>query len=294
MRIANNSLKAMQDFYHKELSGHLGEAEAQALFATAAEHYLHITRAKLTLNLAQRLNQSEILQLYDCGKKLNESIPIQYILGKAWFMDLQLDVNASVLIPRPETEELCALILGENKGALSILDIGCGSGCIPIALKKNLPESDICACDISREALDLAKKNAGRYHLDIYFIQCNILDEKSASEKFREPFDVIVSNPPYILHSEKNLMEKQVLDHEPHQALFVEGEDPILFYRKIISLCQNNLKPGGRLYFELNPLSAGTVQTFAMDSGLFAKVQLINDMSGKQRFLVALRKDAEF
>jgi release factor glutamine methyltransferase len=288
MRISDNSLKAMQAYYKKELVPIYGEGETQALFELAVEHYLGIPKAKLASELQYRLQQSEILDIYDCAKALKQHLPLQHILGEAWFMGLKFKVNPRVLIPRPETEELCELIIRENKNANHILDIGTGSGCIPISLKHHLPSAEVFACDVCAEALDVALNNAILNDTEIQFFKEDALAPDFPS-RVAARFDVIVSNPPYVLRSEASQMEKQVLEHEPHLALFVEGKDPILFYRKIIEHCSLLLNPGGSLYFELNPLTAQVVQALATSSGLFSEVNLIKDMSGKQRFLWAQR-----
>lgn len=288
MRISDNSLKAMQEYYKKELIPIYGEGETQALFELAVEHYLGIPKVKLASELQHRLQQSEILDIYDCAKALKKHLPLQHILGEAWFMGLKFKVNRQVLIPRPETEELCDRIIRENKNEKQILDIGTGSGCIPISLKKHLPSAEVFACDICAEALEMALENALLNNTEIQFFKNDVLASDFPA-RVAARFDVIVSNPPYVLRSEAAQMEKQVLEHEPHLALFVEGTDPILFYRKIIEHCSLLLNPGGSLYFELNPLTANEVEALARASGLFREVNLIKDMSGKQRFLRAQR-----
>lgn len=288
MRISNNTLNAMKAYYEKELIPLYGEGETQALFELAVEHYLGLAKSKVMSELGRRLQQSEILDIYDCAKGLKQQIPIQHLLGEAWFMGIKFKVNSQVLIPRPETEELCDLIIRENKNAKHLLDIGSGSGCIPISLKKHLPFSEVYACDICAEALDIALENALLNETEIQFFKEDVL-APDFSSRVKTRFDVIVSNPPYVLRSESTQMEKQVLEHEPHLALFVEGTDPILFYRKIIEHCKVLLTTGGKLYFELNPLTAYEVETLAIASGLFKEVALMKDMSGKERFLRAQR-----
>jgi len=287
MRISDNSLQAMLAFYERELIPLYGKGETSALFEMAVEHYLGIQKSKLATQLQLRLQHSEILSLYDCAKDLKKQIPIQQLLGVVWFMNLPFKVNRNVLIPRPETEELCELIIRENKNAKNILDIGTGSGCIPITLKKHLPSADVFACDICAEALEIALENAIDNNTEIQFFKEDVL-APDFHARFATRFDVMVSNPPYILRSEKSQMEKQVLEHEPHLALFVEGADPILFYRKIIGHSSQLLNPGGKLYFELNPLTAHEVEALAKNSGLFKEVSLLKDMSGNLRFFRAV------
>lgn len=177
--------------------------------------------------------------------------PIQYITGEAWFYGLQFEVNENTLIPRPETEELVEWIVESQKSKaksqkLEILDIGTGTGCIPISLKANLPEANISAIDISEKALEVAKRNATSNKVEINFIQTNILEE----EDLHTQFDVIVSNPPYVRNLEKEEIKKNVLDYEPHLALFVEDNDALLFYRKIAELALKNLALNGYLFLK--------------------------------------------
>ncbi len=284
MRISDNTLLAMKTFYEKELIPIYGEGETLAMFETVVEHYLQIPKSKLPSLLTYRLQQSEILEIYDCAKALKKNIPLQHLLGEAWFMNLKFKVNSNVLIPRPETEELCDIIQKENKKTQAILDIGTGSGSIAISLKKLLPNAKIVACDISSDAIRMAKINAKLNSCDVEIVEADVLNSNSFIEQFKTTFDVIVSNPPYILEHESKEMENHVLEHEPHLALFVKGNDPILFYRKIIECCEILLMPNGKLYFELNPLTAKEVESFAKSTGLFNDIDLIKDMSGKLRF----------
>lgn len=277
-------------FWHRELDKLYGADETAALLAVAAEHYLGWSRNELYLKTGNNLNQSDVILLYDCAKALKEGRPLQYVLGEAWFLDLKLKVNPDVLIPRPETEELVDRILKEEVKARSFLDIGTGSGCIPVAIKHALPAAEVKACDISPDALNLAHENALRHHTKIDFVLADALNINGLTAAIGPAVEVIVSNPPYIQKSEQESMSQNVLDHEPHQALFVEGTDPVLFYRRITDACQTLLLPGGRLYFELNPLTAEVVRLYALDSGLFSNVILLMDLSGKQRFLKAQKK----
>ncbi len=287
MRIKSNRLKHLHEFYHLELDNKFPRDEIDALFYFAVDHYLGLSRSQAMTNENANLNQSEVLNLYDCAKELALGKPIQYVLGKAWFYGRSFFTDPSVLIPRPETEELVDLILRENKGAISLLDIGTGSGCIPVTLAAQLPGSNVSACDLSLPALKTAARNADQHHTKIRFFQCDVLHP---SADLQNSYDLIVSNPPYILASEKNTMAPHVIDHEPHLALFAEGNDPIIFYRKIIDLCEKHLKKEGLLYFELNPLTAVLTLEYAQQSGLFSAATLIKDLSGKTRFLKAIKK----
>jgi release factor glutamine methyltransferase len=289
MRIASNKFKDMVLFYHNELAGLYEAGEIDALMALAAEHYLGYTRNDVIQKADQNINQSDLIRLYDCAKNLKTGLPIQYVLGEAWFYDLKFKVSPSVLIPRPETEELVDLILKENKTAKSFLDFGTGSGCIPISIKHRLQTAEVKACDISTEGLALAKKNAELNKTEVRFFEADILNPETFTNNLSSRVVVMVSNPPYIKAEEKTAMSSHVLDHEPHLALFVEGADDIVFYKRIIDLCESYLNKNGKLYFELNPMTAKAVEAYAQQSGLFIKVELRKDLSGKVRFLTATK-----
>lgn len=284
MRISGNKLKHLVDFFQSELRGIYPDSEIEAMLFLAMESVLGFSKTETLQKLEDNINQSDLLKLYDCAKDLKKNTPLQYILGEAWFYNLKLKVNKHVLIPRPETEELVELVLKENRGSFSVLDLGTGSGCIPIAIKKNSPNSEVSACDISDVALTIAKKNAELNDTKINFFKTDIL-----RDNIKESFDVIISNPPYIKEGEKKQMEKNVLEHEPHLALFVEGDDAIIFYKKIIDLCSKSLNKKGKLYFELNPLTAESVEAYAKHSNLFENTWLIKDMSGVLRFFKAIK-----
>lgn len=287
MRIAGNKLKHLVDFYHSELNPVYAPGEIEALLGITVNHVLGFSRTEILQKKDENINQSDLLKLYDYCKELKKHIPLQYILGETLFYNLKFKVNAQVLIPRPETEELIELILKEESTSQSVLDIGTGSGCIPVAIKKNLTKASVYACDISTGALEVATKNAELNDTDVVFFEANVLIPGEVERKTKTLFDTIVSNPPYIKISEKMQMEKQVVEHEPHLALFVEGADEIIFYKKIIDLCQNSLNPQGSLYFELNPLTADDVKAYALKSQQFSSVDVIMDMSGVQRFMKA-------
>lgn len=237
-----------------------------------------------------RLLEPELLQLSEKSfreilERLSLSEPWQYILGKEWFYDLEFKVTSATLIPRPETEELVFRILQENDHrSINVLDIGTGTGCIPIALKKNRKHWNVSACDISENALSVAKENADQNGAEVYFFQENILQPAEGSEQW----DIIVSNPPYIPMQEKKLMSENVLKYEPHLALFVPDEDPLLFYRKIGEYALKHLNPSGKLYFELNEFYAEETQAMLQTQG-FQQVKIIDDISGRHRMIAAKR-----
>jgi release factor glutamine methyltransferase len=291
MKIATNKLADLFEFYKTELSSIYDNDELYAIFELVCEHYLGYSKTDTRLNFQVNLNQSDVLKIYDTAKALKTGTPIQYIFGVADFYNLKFKVNNSTLIPRPETEELVDLIIKSqttnNSNPITILDIGTGSGCIPITLKKNIPNSKVTGIDISNEALEIAKSNALKNEVEIEFIKLDILSE---FVNRNSTFSIIVSNPPYVLNSEAKQMDPRVLEHEPHLALFVEDTDPIIFYKRIIDLCIKHLEEKGYLFFELNPMYANDVKNYANASKIFNFTEIMQDMSGKERFFKAQKK----
>jgi release factor glutamine methyltransferase len=290
MRVAGNKVAHIAQFFHDELENIYGRNETGAMLKAALHHYLGFTTTDAARRMNEHINQSDLLKLYDCAKDLKRGIPLQYVLGSAEFHQLNFFVNRHVLIPRPETEELADTIIKENRHAASFLDIGTGSGCIAVSIKKNIPDADVHACDISDQALDVARKNAVQNHADIHFFKADALAGGEITGHLGDAVEVIVSNPPYIREDEAQSLSTYVIGHEPRGALFVPDNDAIIFYRKIIDLCGKSLNSGGRLYFELNPLTADEVKTFAERSGIFKSIILKKDMSGNTRFLEAVKK----
>ena len=240
----------LQDFKLKiisELSSIYEMDELNSIFNLLSEDYLKIPRSKILLAKEINLNESNQNLFLSAFERLKTHEPIQYVLGKTTFMDLEFKVNSSVLIPRPETEELVRLMLKDNLDGKEILDIGTGSGCIAISLAKNLPNSKVTALDISSDALKVAKENAKLNNVKVNFINADIFEYKS-----QKKFDIIVSNPPYVLESEKPSMKQNVLVFEPHLALFVSDENPLIFYDRILNIYFKNLKSNGMLCLEIN------------------------------------------
>jgi release factor glutamine methyltransferase len=289
MKVAGNKLVHLSDYYFSELQTLYPESEIQALFEHCIHHYLHIPIREVKRRKEERINQSELLLIYDCCKALKQHIPLQYILGTTFFYELEFEVNKHVLIPRPETEELVDLIVKDIQFSQSLLDIGTGSGCIPVSIKHKLKPLLVSACDISHEALSVAQKNAEKHKTNIHFFEADALNTKEFNSRCKNSFDVIVSNPPYIKLSEKQTMSANVSEHEPHLALFVDNEDAVIFYKKIVDICITKLNQKGKLYFELNPLTANEVLEYTKASGVFETSTLLNDMSGNTRFLKALK-----
>ena len=240
----------LQDFKLKmisELSSIYENDELNSIFNLISEEYLKIPRSKILLADEIDLDDEKQTLFLSSLERLKSHEPVQYVLGKTTFMDLEFKVNSSVLIPRPETEELVRLMLKEDLDGKEILDIGTGSGCIAISLAKNLPNVKVSALDISKDAIDVARENAEMNNVSIEFINADIFKYKSEKK-----YDVIVSNPPYVTESEKSLMKKNVLDFEPELALFVKDIEPLKFYTEIFNFSQNNLRDKGFLFFEIN------------------------------------------
>ena len=233
------------------------------------------------------LPEAEKNRIHEIVERLKEMEPIQYILGTADFYSLQFEVNPSVLIPRPETEELVEQVIIDNEGKkIKILDIGTGSGCIAVTLRKHLKQASIIATDISTEALDTARRNAKRNNATITFIQTDILNPEKAEMDIPFILDVIVSNPPYIKEEEHIDMERNVLDYEPHIALFVPDNDPLLYYWHIAHFGKKKLRRNGRLYFEINAAYGSMVVEMLEEEG-YKDIELIQDLSGKDRIVKA-------
>ncbi|MCD2422011.1 peptide chain release factor N(5)-glutamine methyltransferase [Niabella pedocola] len=278
------SLKNIEKSFVSDLQVLYPENEAQQIWYLTVES---LTGFDLRTNRNQRFNPDPCMlnMLADIKKRLLKAEPIQYILNEAWFYDIAFFVNKQVLIPRPETEELVDTIIREQQGrpSVRILDIGTGSGCIPIILKRKLPEATVTACDISPDALAVARKNAARYQVDIRLVQLDFLNETNWPEL--PIVDVLVSNPPYIPVADKTSMHKNVLDYEPGLALFVPDEDPLLFYRKIAAAATSILAPGGRIYLEVHEKLATETRQLFEAGGFHASIK--TDMQGKQRFVMA-------
>ena len=252
----------LQDFKLKmisELSSIYEMDELNSIYNLLSEDFLKIPRSKILLADEIDLNESNQTLFLNALERLKTHEPIQYVLGKTTFMDLEFKVNSSVLIPRPETEELIRLMLKEDLDGKEILDIGTGSGCIAISLAKNLPNAKVSALDISNDALEVARENAKLNNVNIEFIHTDIFEYNSEKK-----YNVIVSNPPYVLESEKSQMKQNVLDFEPGLALFVKDIEPLKYYTEIFNFSQNNLRDKGFLFFEINnkvekPLSDGLI-----------------------------------
>lgn len=256
-----------------------GNGEARAITDYVLDVCFGLSKADILCGAVEEMTAEKAAELNKIFGRLMEGEPVQYVLGRAEFCGRWFSVRPSVLIPRPETEELCAWITADSKASASpkVLDIGTGSGCIAITLQLDMPESNVTAWDISADALDVARENAQQLGANVNFVKLDALNAKPEGE-----WDVIVSNPPYICEKEKKDMAVNVLEHEPHTALFVPDADPLLFYRAITRLAVQTLSKGGRLYFEINPIYADDTCRMMRAEGMTA-VELRSDMYGKQR-----------
>ena len=261
-------------------------SERQVFFQRLCEAYLQLQPHQIVLNYEKEISEVEFKRFDEALNRLKNHEPIQYLLECAYFFGLEFLVTPAVLIPRPETEELVAWILEHfNKtDTPKILDLGTGSGCISIALAKNLPNAQVFALDISTEALEIARFNAKKNNVEINFITSNMLEWNSSKK-----FDIIVSNPPYVLEKEQKQMKDNVLKYEPHLALFVDNTSPLIFYKALRKIAQKNLSQNGLCFAELNE-AFGAETKALFDEVLFQNVILKKDTFGKIRMLKAQKK----
>lgn len=286
MFVQSNLLIDLIPYFKRKLAEIYSETEIEIFFSWVCEDEFNVKLSD-THFASRRLTESELLRVREIVSRLLQYEPIQYILGKVHFYGSEFIVNNSVLIPRPETEELVDIIANENLNFknLKIADIGTGSGCIPISLKKKLIDADIYGIDISQKALNVARRNSEKLNLPVHFILTDILN---ASLSINE-LDIIVSNPPYITQGEQDEMENNVLKHEPHLALFVPDHSPLLFYDRIMEIGHDALKKNGLLYFEINPLFKDQFDSSAEKFG-YKIVSVYQDMQAKFRFIKLMKK----
>lgn len=282
------TLKELKQHYLTTLTSIFPNEEIESFYFLLVEHLLKLKRIDIALNPHKELTGIEKRFLLFGLEKLQQEIPIQYIIGTTEFFGLPFKVDENVLIPRPETEELVDWILKETKDKrqktkdLNIIDIGTGSGCIAIALAKNLPVAKVVALDISQEALNIAKENSVLNKVDVVFIQQDIL----TSNQFNQKFDIIVSNPPYVRELEKEEINNNVLNNEPHLALFVNDNNPLLFYDKIADFAKENLNLNGQLFFEINQYLGKETILLLKNKG-FRNIELKKDIFNNDRMIRA-------
>jgi release factor glutamine methyltransferase len=272
-------------FVRDSLSGYYDSNEIEGLVFTIFNTLLGYSKYDLIVNKDIILSDFDTSRIFDIVNRLKAFEPIQYILGESYFYDLKFNVNPSVLIPRGETEELVQKIISDNKmAAPKILDIGTGSGCIAVSLKKNILQAFVDACDISESALEIAKKNATLNQAEVHFFLLDILNPGNSMEG--KTWDILVSNPPYVTNAEKQLINRNVLEHEPHGALFVPDTDPLLFYRAIAEFGRKYLNQGGTVYFEINEAFGSQTRQILLDYH-YQSVQIFQDIHGKNRMISA-------
>ncbi|MFH7005453.1 peptide chain release factor N(5)-glutamine methyltransferase [Flavobacterium bizetiae] len=278
-------IKQYRTQFIKELSPFYDAYEAESFFYLILEDKHKLRQIDLALNHELTFSESDFVVWDSLLAQLKKEVPIQYLLGKTNFYGLDFEVNENVLIPRPETEELVEWIINENSKAeksktIKILDIGTGSGCIAISLAKNIPNARVYAMDVSKKAIETAKRNAINNKTDVTFILQDVLN----AEELKCNFDIIVSNPPYVRNLEKEEIKKNVLDYEPHLALFVEDNDALIFYRKIAELAQNNLLEDGQLYFEINQYLGDEMKDL-LEKMNFKSIELRKDIYDNDRMI---------
>lgn len=280
-KVPDNTVGAMHQYMLTQLTELYDEREAQNMISILFQSLKNWNRMDFLMKKSERLSESEILQFHFKLKELKSGKPIQYVLSETYFYGSRFKVSPSVLIPRPETEELVDLILKrETADALHLLDIGTGSGCIPISLQKRKENWTVFGLDVSEEALQIAQENKNHLKAEVEYLQCDILNQvPSLSE-----LDVVVSNPPYVLESDKAEMAAGVLSWEPHVALFVEDSNPLQFYIRIVNILPQILKKGGRVYFEIHERFGKELSAF-IATKTSGNVEIIRDMQGKDRII---------
>ncbi len=284
------TLKELRHKFDTGLKSLYPKEEIASFFQLLAHHQLSMSRIGLATKTDLVIEGTDLDFFLNAFAELEQEKPIQYIIGKTEFFGLPFIVTKDVLIPRPETEELVDWIIKETKHRkedLKILDIGTGSGCIPVALAKNLPNAEVFALDISAEALAIAKQNSELNNVTVNFIQQDILNtDVILSGKRSQKFDIIVSNPPYVLEDEKKEIKANVLDNEPHLALFVNNDNPLLFYNKIADLAKSHLTKDCLLFFEINQY-LGTETVDLLRQKGFTTIELRKDLFSNDRMVKA-------
>lgn len=272
--------------FHHQLKDEYPHEEANSFFYLLIKFYLGWERIDLALDPSKQISPAEEEQLDKALYRLLDHEPIQYIIGETEFFGMRFMVNSSVLVPRPETEELVQWVIEDSvkKNPVSILDIGTGSGCIAVSLAKNFPHSKVSALDISKEALTVAGENARINAVEVNLIHADILDLRT----FPGKFDIIVSNPPYVREMEKTEMHRNVIEYEPTLALYVKDKDPLIFYKKITKLAEDGLAPNAKLYFEINQYLGDQTMQMLSNAGFNGKIR--KDIFGNDRMIRAIKQ----
>lgn len=268
----------------------VGDGEARAMAEIIVEDTTGLSRTKIVVNPDYVLTPESVERIESVRDKVLAGEPVQYALGQAQFRGRTFAVEPGVLIPRPETAQLVDIIIDEADGRsdLRVLDVGCGSGCIACSLARDLRYARVTALDINATAVRVTRTNASALGVKVDVLQADVLDYRT-SFPGSDDYDIVVSNPPYVLDSEKCAMDARVVDYEPQGALFVPDDDPLLFYRTIAKKAWTRLSRGGRIYFEINPLCAGRLVALMFDIG-YIDVEITRDYRGEQRFLTCTRR----
>jgi release factor glutamine methyltransferase len=288
MGIKIQTIKDIRYYLERELNGTYPEEEIHAITNIIIRNVLEITKMHQVYLSDRPVSSMQASKIIDISGELKAGKPIQYILGETTLYDCRIKLNSSTLIPRQETEELVDLVIRENRGYTgSIIDFGTGSGCIAIALAANLPGASLTGTDISDEALLVADENARLNNVNIRYLKDDILN--SETDRLNKA-GIIVSNPPYVRKSEKHRMNKNVVEFEPHAALFVEDSDPLVFYRAILNKSVKILYPGGKVYFEINE-ELGRQMVKLLESSGYIDVIIARDINGKDRIIKGRKYD---
>ena len=285
MFVKENTISAARAYFKDRLQNQFSESELKSMWKQLICKRFEWNDSEFLLSSKNRLSESDLLYVRSFVKRLQANEPFQYTLGETTFCDLTILCDSRALIPRPETEELVAWI-SELLNLNSIIDVCSGSGCIALGLKSNFPKANVFGVDLSQDANNLAKSNAIRNNLSVDFLIADALDLNLEFWENMDSVDVIVSNPPYITQDEKVFMNTNVLDYEPHLALFVPNDSPIIFYERIARLALQKLNQNGFLFYELNPDFADQVIEMLKILG-FSNIELKNDLQGKKRMLKA-------
>lgn len=281
MFVADNRVASAKHYFFEELADLFSNSECKSMWTSVLNAYFGWSSSDVLLNNNERFSESDLLRIRSVVKRLQANEPFQYIMGEVYFADLNLKIDQRALIPRPETEELIALLLKLDLPFGSILDLCTGSGCIALALQRKFPNAKVVGVDLSLDAIALARENALQTKLDVEFVTEDILTWQTT-----QTFDLLVSNPPYIPKQEAQLMAANVLDYEPHMALFVPDHDPLLFYKRIVAIAQVSLESKGYLALEIHEdLAAQTLALLQTDS--FENPTIYRDLQGKERMILA-------
>ncbi len=281
---ANKNIKETFDFFREQLTGYYDIHEINSMLYILFEEYLQINKTDILLYPEKNISVSQYSKISKAIEDLKNYRPLQYITAKAYFLGMEFIVGPGILIPRPETEELVQWIIDDHLGSdeIEILDIGSSSGCVTICLDKFIDGSKVFGIDINEGSLDVARKNNEINKTNVGFSLFDICNE-AGWDQFQK-FDIIVSNPPYVRESEKVFMSRNVLNHEPPEALFVSDDDPLVFYKEILKFSQSHLKTSGKIYFEINEAFGREMVALLEDKG-FDDVVLRKDINGRDRFV---------